>query len=592
MAYTEVKSESYELLGGINEKVSAYLTGPNECRDMSNLHFRLPGALTKRFGTASYTGATVTGRITGEIEFQRLNGASYLVVTANTNAYTATTSGFAAFKSGLTNNAIFDFAVFVDRLFSANGYEFFKYDGTNTTLFSLPPGANGFGLTAVLGGSLIAGGVTGTFQASYGYLNDRGYFGPLADGVTIIIDGVTFNSIGYYGLTTPPPGYGVSAVVLYRSSLNGFDLAGTTTMPISVVVPGATFVDTGMTLTTQLEPTGIWFTLAPKYFEIYNNQLFMAGFSAAPSTAVWSDVGEPESIQPEFFAEFRTNDGDYLTGLKSYNGSLIVTKKNSFHRVTGEDPSNFLLQEISDQYGGLSNRAMVTWENILWFLDSKGIAQYDGANVSIISSKVESTFMSMNREAALDNAVGIHFKDSNEVWFGIPVNGATFNNVIVVYDYLTKAWTKYNGVNPSSLAMVKQGLSTIIPFVGSYTGSILYFGASFPNDSGAAITCMFRGNYVTPRGQTQESQFRMFYLNQIPILDPLAAVTNNITMNFRVNFGATVAATRTMSQNPYQNRVQFGIPARSIQAEMIHVSASLPLTITGYAFASRYQRGV
>ena len=46
----------------------------------------------------------------------------------------------------------------------------------------------------------------------------------------------------------------------------------------------------------------------------------MAGFSAQPSRVYWSNIGEPEGVDPSFFAEFRTNDGDRLTGLKVYNG--------------------------------------------------------------------------------------------------------------------------------------------------------------------------------------------------------------------------------------------------------------------------------
>jgi hypothetical protein len=118
--------------------------------------------------------------------------------------------------------------------------------------------------------------------------------------------------------------------------------------------------------------------MAPKYMEIYNNQLFMAGFSGFLSTAYWSEIGEPEGVDPTFNAEFRTNDGDQIRGLKTYEGSLIVAKERSFHRIVGDNPSNFLLQEISDQYGCVSNRTMITFENNLLFLDPKGVVQYTG----------------------------------------------------------------------------------------------------------------------------------------------------------------------------------------------------------------------
>lgn len=585
MSDDKFKSEHYQLLAGINAKTSDYLNGPLNMRDIVNMNFVNTGALTKRPGTGLYAGATVIGKITGGVDFQRLNGASYVVVSANTNVYTLTSS-FNVFKSGVLNNAIFDFVVFVDRLFGGNGQDFFKFDGTNVQPFSLPFGDSGFGAGGSVGGSLTSG-VTGIFTLAYGYVNDRGYYGPASQGITVVIDGSTKNSASYSGLTYMA-NYGISYIALYRTSNGGVDLAGTTLIPIANVVAGATFTDTGFPLTDLLASDALFFTLAPKYLEIYNNQLFMGGFSGFLSTVFWSDIGEPESIQPDFNAEFRTNDGDKVTGLKTYNGSLIVSKNLSFHRVTGDDPSNFLLQEISDQYGCLSNRTLIVYEDTIWFLDSKGIVEYNGANIKIISNEVEPTFKSMNVDAAIDNACGLHVRDANEIWFAIPINGSTVNNCIVVYDYLVKSWTTYKGLAVSHFMLARGSLGKISPFFGSYSGSISYFSASMMSDNGSAVTCMFKPPFLAAQGQTNEQQYRRFYLDVNPVL----GVTQPITINLRSDYGSTIQVTRTMYQSPFQSRIDFGIPARSIQPEVIHASATLGFVVNGYAFVYRPQRDV
>lgn len=552
------------------------MNGPEEFRDLSNVNFATPGALTKRPGTDLYLGATIAGRITGGVEFERLNGASYIVATANTNAYTVTSS-WNAFRTGLLNDALFDFVTFVDRLFAANGQDFFKFDGTNTSNYSLPPGSSGFGLTAVLGI-----GLSGTFLASYGYQNDRGYYGPPATPKSITLDGVTFGTIGYVGLTTPA-GYGISALQFYRTSAGGADLTGTT-----FTAAGATYFTDNAPLSALLGGDQLFFTLAPRYLEIYNNQLFMAGFSSLPSTVFWSEIGEPESVDPEFNAEFRTNDGDRVTGLKTYNGSLFVSKERSFHRVTGDNPDNFLLQEVSDQYGCISNRAMVVFESRFWFLDPKGIAEYDGANVKIVSNKVEDIFTAMNLSAARENATAIHARQFNEVWFSIPCYGATINNCIVVYDYLTQAWTHYDGISPSVLFLAKGSRPAKTPFFGGYTGTMSYFSASLMGDAGRAITCVIDSRFYAARDQTTESMYRRFYAN----FDPIPGSSQAIDINLRSNYGTTIQVSRTMYQNPFQTRIDFGISARSIQAEIIHASATLPFKLDGFAFESRFQRAV
>lgn len=581
MAYEKLKSETYELLGGINSKASPYVNGPQEFRDLTNLNFMVPGALSQRPGSSLYVGATVAGRITGGVEFERLNGASYIVVSANTNVYSVTNT-FTPIKAGVLNNALFDFVTFVDRLFACNGQDFFKTDGVNVASFSLPQGISGFGVTAVVGGSMTAG-VTGVFLAGYGYLNDRGYYGPSSQGLTITLNGITFNSIGYYGLTSPS-GYGISSIALYRSSAGGVDLTGTTHAPVGTT----TVSDTGFPLTTRIDTAGIHLTLAPRYMEIYNNQLFMAGFSSLPSTVIWSDVGEPELIDPSFTAEFRTNDGDRVTGLKNYNASIVIAKERSFHRVVGDNPDNFLLQELSDQYGCLSNRAMVVFEDRLWFLDSKGIVEYNGSGVRVVSNKVEPIFRSMNVEAARDNALAIHVREFNEVWFSIPTNGSSVNNTIVVYDYLTDAWTKYEGLTLSHLFIAKGGLASRTPFFGGYTGTVSFFGASLVSDNGQAITCMMDTRFLAATGQTVEREYRRFYVN----LEPVLGITLPMSVNFRTNYGTSIALSRTMYQNPFQARLDFGLSAKSIQAELTYASASFPIRIYGFAFESRFMRNV
>lgn len=582
MAYDLTHNESYQLLGGINSKQSPYEQSLMEFRDLTNLNFQVPGSLSKRMGSTLYLGATVQGRITGLYEFIRLNGASYLVATANTNAYNVTSS-FSAFKTGLNNGALFDFVTFVDRLFMCNGATggFFKYDGTNPYFYSLPVGATASWSAAASAGGSIASGVSGRVLVGYGYVNERGYFGPVSNGITVTIGGSN-DAVTYSGLTLDVSGYGATAIALYRSSLNGVDLFFTTLAPIGTT----TVVDTGFPLTVELANQNLFFTLSPRYMEIYNNQLFLAGFSSAPSTVYWSEIGEPEGIDPTFFAEFRTNDGDRITGMKSYAGSLVVAKQKSFHRVTGDNPDNFSLQEISDQYGCLSNRTMVQWENYLWFLDEKGIVGYNGANIEIVSAKIQPVFDAMNVDAAIDNACAVFNRQQNELWFAIPCNGATINNCIVVYDTISKAWTKYEGLNTSSLAYARSRLSKQIPFYGGYTGNIFNFSTDLYGDNGNAITCLIKTNYLAARGQTNESQYRRFYLD----VDPIIGITQAINVDFTSNYGSSVQASRTMYQNPFQSRVDFGIPARSIQAIVHHVSATLSYKVNGFAFTSRFQR--
>src|SRR5574343_599360 len=555
MPNPKLKSETYSLMGGINTKVSPYVQGPHEFLDLVNFYFTKPGALTKRSGSSLYIGATVQGRITGLYEFSRLSGNSQIIVTANTNAYYINGNNLSSFKSGLLDGALFDFTTFVDRLFSANGQNFFKYDLSSSTNCPLPPGAT-TGFTSSLSGS--GSGFTGIYIYSYGYLNDRGYLGPCSGGITVSVVGES--AVILTGFTTPT-GYGVTSIAIYRTganSLNEFRIGFTT---------GATFVDTNLALGTDSCPEYLWFTLAPRYMEIYNNQLFMAGFSSILSTVYFSDLGEPEGVYPDAFFEVRTNDGDRVTGLKAYNGNLLVTKENSVHLLSGDNPENFLLREISTQYGSLSNRAIITWEDQVWMLDKKGVVEYNGANIKVVSDKIEPIFKSMNIAAARDNATAQHVKFRNELWFSIPCNGATINNCTVVYDYLSQAWTKFEGFQPSSLSYISGGFLTEEVFYGGYSGSIHAFGNSMFGDNGNGMTCVAQSQYNNHLGQSVEKQYRRLFLN----VEQVASST--LMINFRADYSDTVSLTRYIPQDAFQTRIDFGIPAKTLSVEISNNSS-------------------
>lgn len=582
MPYSKIKSENYSGFGGINTKVSPYNTGAHEFLDLVNYNFKTPGSLTQRNGSTQYIGATVTGRITGIYEFERLSGFSQLIVTANTNAYYVNGSNLTAFKTGLLNGAIFDFVTFVDRLFYCNGDSFQKWDGTNNYNFSLPDVQSTFTITA--GSSGVASGMTGVYQYSYGYLNERGYLGPAS--VFGVSNSISFFAIGatqiFVSGLTAPSGYGITAIAIYRSAPNSLDL-----FRIGYASPtSATFVDTNFPLTTDPANYNLWFTLMPRYMELYNNQLFLAGFSSLLSTMYWSDIGEPESVDPTYFAELRSNDGDRITALKFYNSTLLAFKQKSFAQIIGDTPTNLLVKEISDQYGCLSNRAVVTFNDTCYFLDRKGVVEYNGANVKIISARVEPIFKTMNVDAAIDNAVAVHNKEDNELWFGIPTNGSTLINTTVVYDYVVDAWTKYEGFNPSSLAIARNRLSSPSPIYGDYSGSIYNFGASLPADNLNGLTTIVKTYFLHDLGQSTEKQWRRLYLN----VDPIVGLTASININLCANYGASINASRTMYLNPFQSRIDFGIPAKSLQVQFTSYSSTLFIKIYGYTIESRFQR--
>lgn len=353
--------------------------------------------------------------------------------------------------------------------------------------------------------------------------------------------------------------------------------------PQSPIIFGLTmFVNGSSQFNIRIDPSAV----SPKYLELYNNQLFMAGFSSMASTVIFSDVGLPEVVQDTNNFEVRSNDGDVIRAMKSYLSSVVIGKTNSFFTLSGDDPDNFNLRQVSDEYGFLSNRAVALYNNDMVFLDRRGICKFNGANVSIISQQVQDVFDRMNVNAAIDNATMIHDKQRNQVLCGIPIDGSTMNNITIVYDYFVNAWTKYDGYNPAVYALARGVLNNRAVMFGGYTGLISNFGSSYFGDNGVGITCFLKTRYLHDLGESTEKQWRRLYLN----VDPVVSSTQAINIKMFQNYGSNVAATFTMYANPFQSRIDFGLSAKSLAFELANFNATEQIRVHGFVLSYRFQR--
>lgn len=462
----------------------------------------------------------------------------------------------------------------------------------------------------------------------------------------------TSTSWGVGGFTIPS-GYGISGVALYfaEDTLYGtataIPIAGVTSGPVAVgalgwfenhaasvfesytmkpnadlsrfwlytIIPGASLFLTNNGTATYWAATNITFggsfanydgvpplsysfsgmpwnffaTYIPKYIEVNQNIMFSAGFSAAPSVVYFSDLGEPESIQPDNFFEVRTNDGDKIYAIKAFNNQLIIAKEHSFSRLVGNSADNFQLVECSTDYGCISQRTMLTKDQTLYWLDKKGILEFNGANWTIVSSPIEAIFRRMNLSVAKEKACGVHHLYRNQLWWGIPVDGSSVNNLTVVYDYLIGAWTFFDGFNAASFAYVRGQLSQPTVWRGDYSGIVHYTGSSFYSDSGQGITCLAFTRFENDGGENQTTLWRRLFLDTAASSGVTGAITGQIFSNYDTS---TVQATFSAAQTLFQSRIEMGVLGKAVAAKFSHSSASLPLLVNGYGFAKRGLRNV
>lgn len=633
MAQQKRRTTHYQINKGVNEKTSKYTLSDAQVTSLYNMDFDKPNALTKRPGSTQMVTAGTSGPINSLFEFESLSGESYLLAGSDTALFNVTGGSYAEVSTGYSNGQPLDILAFTDRAYFANGETFQSWTGDSLYQYSLTaPNATFFFYLTSIGASsgpdnIFGLPVSSQYQYSWNYTFTRqdGFESNYSPGQRVVLRGANngftnINFDGVPGLSAPANTSFINFYLAIDSSSLGF--AG-----VSVPVIDLTNFNFDPSLAPQIPKTAYKFittiplgttsisfqydafdfeeivnsqrslftnnfnftsTYIPKYIEINQNRLFQAGFSVAPSTVFFSNIGEPERVEPENFFEVRTNDSDVITAIKSYQDQLIIFKRNSFSKLVGDSPDNYRLVDLTTEYGALSNNAIVEYENMLLFLDEKGIVEFNGANWQIISHVLEPTMRRMNISAAREKAVAIHNQFRNQVWFGIPVDGSTENNLTVVYDYLLNAWTFFDGFNPASFAQAKRELGIDRIWYGDYSGVVSHFSPSFYSDNGSGITCLIETKFDSPDGENIQNRFRRLFLD----VNTPSGVTGVINVEVRSDYDTTAQATFSIYQDKFQTRRDFGVQGKSIGFKMSHNSASLPLDIYGYTVHRRFLREV
>jgi hypothetical protein len=646
MAYDKLKEEMYMNVGGINQKAIDSATPSNDVLDLRNMGFERPGGWVSRPGYSLYVNSSLVTKITGIWDYQKFTGESYLLISGGSTLLSYTNTTPTTIRTDLSGSPV-DILTFVNYAWGGDGQRHWKFQGTTSTYWQMPyvqPDLLGNALATthltLNTGLPIGGGVTVTqnlYSFKLAYVNERGVLGPVYidpspdtwDNGNLGIDQRAITSAAFTGQWqlfgfTIPPGFGISKIAVFmKAATQGlvnpfvggqtaypFSLGAggyivtwphftdgqpldlfTDTMGSSVLGQGATFYsDIGTLGATPgaFNPSLLISMEAPKYQQIYNNMVLYGGFSAAPSVTRVSEIGEPEKVLSENFFETRTNDGDKITGYAVFQGSALVFKEKSISVLNGTSPDDLSQQEVNTTFGCLSNRAIIEFENRLFFLDTEGICEYNGANTEIVSDKLEPFFKRLNIAVARDSACAVYLKDRNEVWFAVPIDSSAVNNAVVVYDTVVDAWTIYDGFTPYIMFTGKSGLPRENIFFGGYTGSVFAFGMSLFSDNGSAISMMIKTRYHKRMGDSTQELWRRFFIN-----NQLASATTPITINFMPNYATSSSLGITFFANStFQSRADFGLSAKTMSAQITTSSSTEKIKILGYTIESRYLRSV
>ena len=236
----------------------------------------------------------------------------------------------------------------------------------------------------------------------------------------------------------------------------------------------------------------------------FHNCMFVI---TATGRLYFSNLNDPETWGADNYIDINPKDGDITVGLGVLKDELDIFKQNRVWALTGFGLSDYTVADMGERVTGLgaqSRKSIVETGDDVYFLAKVGEVPHFrsimrtryGTIVAgeIISDAIEGTMKSLIM-SQLDNCAGIF--DGRKIWWSVTNTGST-NSLVLVYDTLTKGWTRHTGINASCWT-----LSTLSGYPEVYFGEAgssakTYKMDSSKSDAGTAIDMQFKTRLYSP----------------------------------------------------------------------------------------------
>jgi hypothetical protein len=464
--------------GGLNTKNNAGSLPPNQSPDLYNVIFDDYGAVGTRLGQSILNSAAIgSAVIDGLASYKKNSLTSYLVASCGGTIYYASGTTFVAIPSSTalyTAGVDTTFLTSHDFLVVSNGYvKGYKWDGTYFTQLGNSAPSN----------CSIASGASGVLTGSYTYVLTavnshlaESDYGTVCSSATI-----SSGRINITGIPTYAASAGVNYLNLYRNTAT---VSGVYYLVTAVTNGITSYVDNQADSTLVITvPTDNGIMPKAKFLTQYQGRVFAAGDPSQPMRLYFSEPAEPEKWPSVNYLDINDGDGYPITGISSFSNSIIIQKNDDNGNgsvyllyipdstgATGTD--NWYLVKSPSAYGGQSGKALVYFNNLLAFINAKGVYALSGQDlaqsaadsnigrfaVDSHSFEIEPNIKAM-KQSMIKNIAAVNYK--NKLWFSVPsASTSTKNDAIFQYDFLrisnsdknTGAWSVFDAHNINNFA--------------------------------------------------------------------------------------------------------------------------------------------
>jgi len=134
-----------------------------------------------------------------------------------------------------------------------------------------------------------------------------------------------------------------------------------------------------------------------------------------------------------------------ILGIVALNDSTIVISEDGVYRITGDDPSSFIVTRINVTAICRAKESIAVLSNQVFMLSTQGVVRISETDVEVISREIElliNPLLQNSNLSSLTNAVA--YESDRQYYLSTASDsGATESNVIFVYNIFTRSWVRW-----------------------------------------------------------------------------------------------------------------------------------------------------
>lgn len=190
------------------------------------------------------------------------------------------------------------------------------------------------------------------------------------------------------------------------------------------------------------------------------------------------------------FVDIDKDAGDRITGLATFQDSLVIFKENSIHQLTLDASGTPTVALVTRSLGAVSHKSIDVVENDVFFLSRRGYFVLGNEPNFFNAIRTNELSARIHDDVALIGQTNYELVSSiyvdNVYYSAVPISGNTANNVIFTYDRRFLAWSK-SYINAESFTVyIDSSNVSHIYFTSSNSAKVMEMTQSF-NDNGSAI---------------------------------------------------------------------------------------------------------